>query len=187
MARSSSGIVAGLTTTALVVVAFLAYQASANVPEHLKGPAAAAETPAPRPSGDTDAETRKDPLAVPARSGRGMRVVYSLSERRVWLVDGAGRASRTFEVMPSTVSPPAGSYAVTSRSGSIRGSDGVPIEHVVRFATVDDVNIGFSAAVDGSVTAPARGRKTGGVRMTRTDGDALWTFATIGTKVVVLP
>lgn len=183
MARSSSGTVAGLTAAALAAVAFLAYQASANVPANLEKPAAAA--PSPRPS-EAAKGPRKDPLAVPTGSGKGVRVVYSLSERRVWLV-GAGQLTQTFPVVPSTLSPRPGTYEVTSRSGRIEGSDGVEIEHVVRFAKVDDVSIGFSAAVDGSMTSPAPGRKTGGVRMKRADGDAMWTFATIGSKVVVVP
>ncbi|MEV4917748.1 L,D-transpeptidase [Streptomyces tirandamycinicus] len=185
MARSSSGTVAGLTAAALAVVAFLAYQASANVPESLAKPRAAA--PSARPSEAAAAEEpRKDPLAVPTGSGTGVRVVYSLGERRVWLV-GAEQLTQTFPVMPSTISPKPGTYEVTSRSGRIEGSDGVEIEHVVRFATVDDVSIGFSAAVDGSMSSPVPGTKTGGVRMKRADGDAMWTFATIGSKVVVVP
>ncbi|MFD7612715.1 hypothetical protein [Streptomyces sp. NPDC059828] len=187
MARSSSGMVAGLTAVALAAVGFLAYQASANVPEDLRPPATAKQSPGAEPPGSTADQRRSDPLAVPAKSGKGMRVVYALGERRVWLIGGNGKATHTFPVVPSTVSPPAGAYEVTSRSGSIRGSDGVPIEHVVRFATVDGVNIGFSAAVDGSMSAPDPERRTGGVRMQRTDGDAMWDFALEGTKVVVVP
>ncbi|TLQ48232.1 L,D-transpeptidase [Streptomyces marianii] len=174
---------AGLTAAALAVVAFLAYQASANVPADLGKPAAAA--PSARPSAAAEGP-RKDPLAVPTGSGKGVRVVYSLAERRVWLV-GAGQLTQTFPVAPSTVSPRPGTYEVTSRSGRIEGSDGVEIEHVVRFAKVDDVSIGFSAAVDGSMASPDPRRKTGGVRMKRADGDAMWTFATIGSKIVVVP
>ena len=77
-------------------------------------------------------------------------------------------------------------YQVTSRSGRITGSDGVPIEHVVRFANVDDVSVGFSAAVDGSMPSPDPRGPTGGVRMKRADGNAMWTFATVGAKVVVV-
>lgn len=176
--------VAGLTAGAMAVVAFLAYQASAHVPTNLGAPPVA--SPSARPSG-APAETRKDPLAVPARSGKGTRVVYSLGERRVWLVRSNGQPTPTFPVMPSTVSPSPGTYAVTSRTGRIQGSDGVPIEHVVRFAKVDDVSIGFSAAADGSIQSPDPAKKTGGVRMKRADGDAMWTFAEVGTKIVVVP
>ncbi|MFJ4905803.1 hypothetical protein ACIQCR_26535 [Streptomyces sp. NPDC093249] len=187
MARSSSGFVAGLTATAVVAVCFLAYQASATAPADVSvapratGPAKPSATPSggpKRPSGNS--------LAVPAQSGTGERVVYALDDRRVWLIDEKGRTSRTFTVMPSTVNPRPGTYSVTSRSGSVPGSDGVRIEHVVRFATVQNVTIGFSAAVDGSTPSPDPSKKTGGIRMQRADGDALWAFAVIGAKIVVV-
>lgn len=189
MARGSSGIVAALTAAAVAVVGFLAYQASAHVPDDLAAkPKASSSASASAPAGEHGkARPKKDPLAVPAESGSGMRVVYALKDRRVWLVDAKGKASRTFKVMPSSVSAVPGTYAVTSRSGSVKGSDGVPIEHVVRFATVNDVTIGFSAAQDGSMEEPDPTVKAGGVRMSRADGDAVWRFATVGAKVVVVP
>ncbi|MBQ1106321.1 hypothetical protein ACH4MN_24045 [Streptomyces anulatus] len=187
VARGSSGIVAGLTAAAVAAVAFLAYQASANAP------ASVASTPGKKPTASASAQPsakpkpKADPLAVPAASGKGERVVYALKDRRVWLVDEDNKAIRTFTVMPSPVSPPPGVHQVTSRSGTVQGSDGVPIEHVVRFANVDEVAIGFSAAQDGSMASPDPTSKTGGVRMKRADGNAMWTFATVGAKVVVVP
>ncbi|MFF0423013.1 hypothetical protein [Streptomyces sp. NPDC004520] len=179
---------AGLTAAAVAAVCFLAYQASANAPADLSVKPRATGTAAPSaaPSGGPK-KPAADPLAVPADSGTGERVVYALGDRRVWIVDGRNKATRTFKVWASTVDPLPGAYAVTSRSGSVRGSDGVQIEHVVRFATAQDVAIGFSAAVDGSTPSPDPARKTGGIRMKRADGDALWTFAVIGAKVVVVP
>ncbi|WP_420803182.1 hypothetical protein [Streptomyces spiramyceticus] len=190
VARSSSGIVAGLTAAALAAVAFLAYQASANAPADLAAPGKSPSANAsltPQDKSKDKGKDGRDSLAVPARSGKGVRVVYSLSERRVWLVRPKGQPTQTFTVTPSTVSPPPGSYAVRSRSGSIPGSDGVQVEHVVRFTSVDHVAIGFSAAVDGTMPTPDPASKTGGVRMTRADGDAMWSFATVGVKVVVVP
>ncbi|MFF4941449.1 L,D-transpeptidase [Streptomyces rubiginosohelvolus] len=186
VARSSSGIVAGLTAAAVAGVAFLAYQASANAPGSVAsspGPKASATAPA-KPSAKPKPA---DPLAVPASSGTGERVVYALKDRRVWLVNEDGKSIRTFTVMPSPISPPPGVHKVTSRSGTVQGSDGVPIEHVVRFANVNEVAIGFSAAQDGSMASPDPTSKTGGVRMKRADGNAMWTFATVGAKVVVVP
>ncbi|AGJ56753.1 putative secreted protein [Streptomyces sp. PAMC 26508] len=124
---------------------------------------------------------------MPEDSDTGARVVYGLKDRRVWIVDDKEETLRTFPVMPSSVSPLPGVYTVSSRSGTIKGSDGVLIEHVVRFANVDDVSVGFSAAQDGSMKSPDPTMKTGGVRMKRADGDVLWTFATVGVKVVVVP
>ncbi|MDQ0794501.1 hypothetical protein [Streptomyces sp. B1I3] len=187
MARGSSGFVAGLTAAALAAVCFLAYQASANAPDSVVDPSAGAPGTATTASPSPKPAPPAQPLAVPADSDTGKRVVYALKDRRVWLVDDAEKALRTFTVMPSAVSPLPGVYAVTSRSGSIKGSDGVPIEHVVRFANVDDVSVGFSAAQDNSMQSPDPTLKTGGVRMKRPDGDAMWTFATVGAKVVVVP
>ncbi|MFC8227027.1 hypothetical protein [Streptomyces sp. NPDC057287] len=184
MARGSSGIVAGLTAAAVAAVCFLAYQASANAPDTVAAPPAEASgqaTPSEKPAAP------RSPLAIPEDSDAGARVVYALKDRRVWIVDDRDKALRTFTVMPSSVNPLPGVYRVTSRSGSIKGSDGVLIEHVVRFADVGDVSVGFSAAQDGSLESPDSTLKTGGVRMKRADGNALWTFATVGVKVVVAP
>ncbi|MER5291865.1 hypothetical protein ABT382_07200 [Streptomyces pharetrae] len=182
MASSSAGFVTGLTAAAMVTVGYLAHQASVNVPAGLgqahPGKPVAAVSKAPR--------DQRNPAALPAGSGRGERVVYSLDDDRVWLVAPGDKVLRTFVVTPSTVDPKPGVYAVTSRSNRITGTDGTLIEHVVRFASVDSVTIGFSAAVDGSTAAPDRRTRTGGIRESRADGDAMWDFATIGQKVVVI-
>ncbi|MET9886941.1 hypothetical protein ABZZ20_28125 [Streptomyces sp. NPDC006430] len=185
MARSSSGIVAGLTVAALAAVGFLGYQASATAPAHpAKAPQAAAPAPSqPAPAAVDPAK----PVAVPAASGTGARVVYSVSLKRVWLVGEGGQEPKSFPVKPSTAHPKAGTYWVNSRTGAATGSDGVPIEHVVLFTTAEGVVVGFSARVDGQVPDPDPNKKTGGIRMTRADGDAMWAFATINSKVVVLP
>ena len=182
MARIPSGaVVTGLTAAALAVIGVLAWQASA-APDHLRhgaGATAAVSSPAPTPT--------PQPTVLPAGSGSGQRIVYALGGRRVWLVDATGRGERTFTVMPGTVSPPPGRYTVTSRSAKVMGSDGVPVEHVVIFAHVNGVYVGFSAAVDGSTPTPDPARKTGGVREARADGAAMWSFAEPGAPVVVTP
>ncbi|MDJ1135922.1 hypothetical protein [Streptomyces iconiensis] len=189
MARSSGGsagvVVAGLTAVALAVIAFFAFQASAAQDKAGKPSASQPSSPSPGASG-TKKKPSKDEKALPAKSGKGIRVVYALERRRVWLVDKSEKVTRTFKVVPSTVSPPPGAYKVTSRSSHVTGSDGVPIENVVRFANVQGVTIGFSAAVDGSMPKPDGSRKTGGIREKREDGEALWLLATNGTKVVVV-
>ncbi|MEU7023124.1 hypothetical protein ABZ990_21020 [Streptomyces sp. NPDC046203] len=181
---------AGLTAVAVAAVAFLAYQASASAPAPSEL-AADSRTPSVAPTATTTGKPKpppqKDPITLPEGSGTGERVVYALDDRRVWLVDAKNKITKTFTVMPSTVSPLPGNYAVTSRAGTVRGSDGVQIEHVVRFAITQEAVIGFSAAVDGSMPSPDPSKKTGGVRMKRADADAMWAFASIGAKVVVVP
>ena len=183
MARSSSGFVAGLTVAAVAAVGFLAYQASAHVPDTLgkpqvkKSPGAGASK-APR--------DKANAAALPGDSGTGERVVYSLGDDRVWLVGTDNKVERTFTVMPGTVDPTPGTYAVTSRTAAGTGSDGKQVEHIVRFALSDGVVFGFSAAVDGSTPKPDASKKLGGIREARADGTAMWEFATINQKVVVV-
>lgn len=178
--------VAGLTAGALAVVGFFAYQAAAaqDRPSPSKKPPAASPTDnAPvKPSAPAPEKT-----ALPAESGTGQRVVYGLSAERVWLVDAGDNVTRTYRVKPSTVHPSPGEYHVTSRTEQITGSDGVPIEHVVLFTSVDGTVIGFSAAVDGSLADPDPAQKTGGIRQARADGAALWDFTSSGSTVVVVP
>lgn len=184
VASSSSGWVAGLTLAALATVGFLGYQASATVPADLGGP---------RANGSLEMSTAKKPrdgkeaAALPAGSGTGVRVVYSMDQDRVWLVGEGDTVKRTFRVTPGSVDPAPGVYAVTSRSNTITGSDGAAVEHVVRFTSVESVTIGFSAAVDGSTLPPNPAVKTGGIRESRADGNAMWDFATIGRAVAVIP
>ncbi|MCX5204790.1 hypothetical protein OG897_25455 [Streptomyces sp. NBC_00237] len=189
MASSSSGIVAGLTAGALAVVGFLAYQASANAPDSVAAPSSSTS---PAQPGAKEKAPQRSPLELPAESGKGSRVVYSLSGKRIWLVDTeakAGTKPPTFVVAPSAVSPTPDTYLVMSRSIRITGSDGKPVEHVVRFANVDGVTIGFSAAVDGTMPTPGTKPQegTGAVRLSREDGAKVWEFATRGVKVVVVP
>jgi hypothetical protein len=183
VASSSTGFVAGLTVAALAGVGFLTYQASANLPAAGPGKPHASGSPA---VAATKALRNRSPAALPAASGTGQRVVYSVDDDRVWLVGPGNKVQRTFKVTPGTVDPAPGTYAVTSRSYSVTGTDGTPVEHVVRFTSVDGVPIGFSAAVHNTPTAPAPGVRTGGIRESRADGDAMWRVATIGWKVVVI-
>ncbi|MGV9288835.1 hypothetical protein [Streptomyces sp. NPDC003719] len=184
MASSSAGWVAALTAAALGTVGFLTYQASARLPAE---PDRAHATGKPAPGASKAPRDARHPDALPLGSGRGERVVYSLDDDRVWLVGPDNRVQNTFTVTPGRVDPVPGTYAVTSRSKRITGSDGIPVEHVVRFTSVAGVVVGFSAAVDASPPKPAPGLRTGGIRESRADGDAMWRFATIGQPVVVIP
>ncbi len=181
----------GLVAAALAVVGFFAYQAAA-APDRVDrrgahtaggGPQEGSKSPSPEPSAPATPTRR----TLPDHSGTGRRVVYALQRQRVWLVDADGGVLRTFEVWPSTVDPAPGPYQVTSRSARVTGSDGVPVEHVVRFASVQGTTVGFSAATDGSAPELDPSKKTGGVREKRDDGTAVWNFTTKPTKVVVVP
>ncbi|MET7567148.1 hypothetical protein ABZT04_01380 [Streptomyces sp. NPDC005492] len=175
--------VTGLTVGAIAAVTVLAVQA--NQGPHPKA-SAARPTASASASGHSQPTKSAAPAAVPADSGSGRRIVYSVGQKRVWLVDASDKADRTFAVWPGTVSPDPGKYTVSVRKDATTGSDGVAIENIVYFATKSGLNIAFSNAVDGSSPPPAAGKQTGGVRMGKADGAALWTFGTTGTKVRVV-
>jgi hypothetical protein len=163
------------------VVCVLAVQASGSASKDTAG-----SSPSPGPSSSHPSHAKPRPPAVPRPSGRGKRVVYSLSADRVWLVDRHEHLVRTFRVRPSAVDPVPNSYKVYSRSARTIGSDGVPIEHVVRFASLGPTVIGFSASMNRSLPTPLPSKRTGGVREKRADGTAMWRFAVVGVKVVVV-
>jgi len=184
VAKFGSGVVVtGLTAGALAVVTALAIQAQGSVRQTAPRPTAAATSPA-------KAHSSTPPVpGIPANSGTGKRVVYSLSKHRVWLVLSEARtAERTFPVQASAVSPRPGTYSVLSESrGPRKGSDGVEIQDVVIFAQPSGVTVGFSSAVDGSMASPPPGLRTGGIREAPADGKALYAFLSIGDKIVVVP
>jgi len=175
--------VTGLTVGAVAAVVVLAVQADKGTKPSV------ALTSRPSVSASPSPSARPEPTAtaVPDASGTGRRIVYSLGDKRVWLIDASEASRRTFAVWPGTVDPAPGTYAVSLRRGDpTTGSDGVRIEHIVYFTAVDGVNVAFSNAVDGSSPPPAKGTRTGGIRMKTADGSALWTFGETGTKVVVV-
>nr|WP_208032777.1 hypothetical protein [Streptomyces cyanogenus] len=176
--------VTGLTAGATAVVVALAVQA-----DHGPRPTAAVARPGASASASPHATLSPKAPSVPAlpdRSGEGRRIVYSLAAKRVWLVDATGKATRTFTVWPGTVSPQPGRYSITLRTQSLKGSDGVEIEHVMYFTKVDGVNVAFSNALDGASPPPANGQKLGGIRLHKEDGAALWSFGDQGTRVAVV-
>ncbi|MER7490426.1 hypothetical protein ABTY20_31990 [Streptomyces sp. NPDC126497] len=178
--------VTGLTTGAIAAVAVLAVQAD-------QGTKPVAATPRPSASATADAkpsaepEGKRKPAPVPADSGTGRRIVYSLGEKRVWLVDASDTPRRSFAVWPGTVSPDPGTYTIGKRTEATTGSDGVEVEHIMYFAQKSGVFVAFSNAVDGSSPPPADpGARTGGIRVGKPDGKALWTFGAAGTTVRVV-
>jgi hypothetical protein len=182
--NSTGGVVAALTAAALAVVGFLGYQAAATAPNDLSEPHRNSASSTPKDEAKDKA--KKPSTALPANSGTGLRVVYSLGAQRVWLVAADDQVIRTFKVAPSSVSPGSGAYTVTSRTVRVLGSDGVEVEDVVIFHTDGTVVFGFSAAVDGAAPNPDSHKKTGGIREAIADAAAMWKFAQVGTRVVVV-
>ena len=185
----SSTVVAGLTASALALVTLLALQARSSAHETTAAGSGPGTSPSASVSGSAHPSAAPKPVAVPAHSGTGKRIVYSLAANRVWLVDPAKPAvDRTFTVQPSPVDPLAGSYSVyRTTPGPYTGSDGVNVKNGVIFTEHSGAVIGFSSAVDGTTPKPDPNKKTGGIRETLGDGQALFDFAPNGTKVVVVP
>jgi len=106
--------VTGLTAGAIAAVVVLTAQAengphpTASAAKRPNASASASAKPpaSPKPSASPQA------AGVPAKSGAGRRVVYSLGQHRVWLVDADDTARRSFTVWPGTVNPAVGSYTL---------------------------------------------------------------------------
>ncbi|MYS21169.1 hypothetical protein GTW78_13315 [Streptomyces sp. SID4948] len=126
-------------------------------------------------------------MAVPAGSGTGERVVYSIGRGRVWLVGADERVRRTFPVAGGAVVPDLGAHRVFARRARGAGGDGAQVEHIVLFGRAEGQNVGFSAALDGSLTRLAPAKRTAAIREARPDGAALWREATLGATIQVIP
>jgi lipoprotein-anchoring transpeptidase ErfK/SrfK len=134
---------------------------------------------------------------VPAASGSGRRIVFDMSSQRVWLVDrrsGRDVVVRTYPVSGSlTDNLSAGTYSVYSRSANAWGiDDSGSMRYMVRFAHGDNAAIGFHdipvlhgrpVQTRAQLGVP---RSHGCIRQWRPDAQALWRFAPVGTRVVVV-
>jgi hypothetical protein len=132
--------------------------------------------------------------ALPDDSGQGRRIVFSEAAQRVWLVAADGSVERTYLVSGSkfdNLNP--GTYAVQSKSRFATAFDySGSMEYFVRFATGFTAPIGFHTVPVDNAGRPEQAKEqlgtptsAGCVRQWRDDAIALWTFAPVGTKVVV--
>src|SRR3954451_23497017 len=137
------------------------------------------------------------PATLPAHSGTGRRIVFDMSDQRVWLgaaASGRDAVRRTYLVSGSlTDNLRPGSYAVYSRSRHAWGVDeSGTMQFMVRFAHGPHAAIGFHdiPVLHGALvqTRAQLGtpRSHGCIRQWRPDARALWAFAPVGTKVVVV-
>jgi hypothetical protein len=172
--------VTGLTSAALAAVSVLAIQAGGSP---AKSPTAAPTSPT---AGSSRPSTPAAPPAVPANSGTGKRIVYSLSQHRVWVVPPGGAPISTFTVTPGTVPAKVGTHYVTGRKPTSVGSDGVSVEHIVFFDYTAETWVGFSAPVSDQVAAPNPSLHTGAIRAHRADITKIWNNTVTGSTVVVL-
>jgi lipoprotein-anchoring transpeptidase ErfK/SrfK len=133
------------------------------------------------------------PATVPDGTGWGKRIVFDISDQRVWLVDPGEEVRRTYLVSGSvTDNLRPGTYAVYSRSRWAVGVDDSGVmQYFVRFTRGDNAAIGFHSIP----TKNGRALQTraqlgtpqshGCIRQALPDAITLWNFAPVGTKVVV--
>jgi lipoprotein-anchoring transpeptidase ErfK/SrfK len=158
---------------------------AAPPPSDVPPPPAAAAAAAPAATLDAS--------SIPANSGSGRRVVYSVSSQRVWLVNEDGSLHGTWLVSGRAGEPNPGNYSVFSRSRHARAQrPGITMEYMVRFVRTSGLPIGFH-----SIPVNRRGAKIqsieelgtyqslGCVRQRYEDAVVMWEFAQIGTPVIV--
>lgn len=136
-----------------------------------------------------------DEVAVPSKSGQGRRVVFDISEQRVWLVGGQGRVHRTYLVSGSkTDNLGPGRYEVYSRSRhAVSYTYEETMRFMVRFAHGETAAIGFHDIPRDQKGHRVQTREelgtplsSGCIRQARPDAVALWKFADVGTDIVVV-
>ncbi len=193
-------VVALLTVASLGVVGLLALSAARSA----RTPVVTDQAkPAGLPVAHAPASTPASVAAVPANSGTGQRVVYSLSQRQVWAIAPDGSVARKFGVVAGAATPAPGTYQVYSRSEAGRGGDGRAVRYVLRFAHSQPGNVvvGFDTTGEADLTGgpnAATGSTTvgagkaapplgGAIRETAQDAAFLWGFAPLGSTVVVAP
>ncbi|WP_194917240.1 hypothetical protein [Catenulispora rubra] len=188
--------VAVITAAALVGVGVLAVQANGSAPDKAPAPVVAAKQPvvSTNQSGQAVAPAPDPALALPASSGKGKRVVYSLSKSRIWLVGDDEKVQLSAQAVSGTVVPDAGNYEVGKWYATHQGADGAAVQYEVLWGSkksgANEFAFDAIASLPGDQlpSKPASGTRTGGVRLTQNDAHAVWQFATTkGTAVVVVP
>jgi lipoprotein-anchoring transpeptidase ErfK/SrfK len=146
------------------------------------------------PQGTTNSAEGALTRGVPSDSGHGRRIVFSEHLQRVWLVGGHG-VRRSYLVSGSTydnLHP--GTYSVYSKSRWAVGvEDSGVMQYFVRFTQgPTGAAIGFHSIPTHDGT-PLQSRAQlgtpqshGCIRQDLPDAIALWKFAPVGTKVVVV-
>jgi L,D-transpeptidase catalytic domain len=141
----------------------------------------------------TPAPATDDATELPADTGWGKRIVFDMSDQRVWLVDPGDQVRRTYLVSGSlTDNLQPGTYAVYSRSRWAVGVDDSGVmQYFVRFTHGNNAAIGFHSipTKNGHLLQTraqlGQPQSHGCIRQALPDAIRLWNFAPVGTKVVV--
>lgn len=132
---------------------------------------------------------------VAAGSGEGRRIVYANTTQRLWMVEADGSVIDTYLVSGKSGVPEPGEYEVFSKSElAFAGHDDITMSHMVRFAHGQSLDIGFHAIPNDGSGRPLQTedelgeyRSAGCVRQSPGHAAALFEWAEIGTRVVVIP
>jgi len=162
----------------------------------------AAKPPAARPTDKPDGPAKPqygrhaDLLPLPADSGTGKRIVFSLGHQQVWLVGESGKVKRTYRVSGSKFDQvKVKTYTVNGRYRHATSYLGdATMQYMVTFTRGKTALIGFHAipifikSHKPEQTPAELGKRlsAGCVRQYPADAAALWKFATMGTPVVVV-
>lgn len=162
---------------------------------HAARPSVPDAAPATSPPPTAAVKVDRTP-SPPKGTGTGRRIVFDISSQRVWLVNDSNEAVRAYLVSGSRYDQlPAGTYKVYSKSRHTTSWHGTEtMEYMVRFYKGERAAIGFhdlpvKTATGEEVQTKAQLGKPlsdGCIRQSERDALALWRFAPIGTKVVVV-
>jgi hypothetical protein len=133
---------------------------------------------------------------LPPGSGYGRRLVYSISQQRVWAVEARGLIVKTHLVSGKIGQPAPGWYHVYSRSRHTYAAFNPSIrwEYMVRFARgarglaigFHQIPVRYGRPIQ-SIAQLGQPLSGGCVRQAPADAIWVWSWAPIGTQVIVTP
>ena len=151
--------------------------------------------------GSSDATTTTETVLVevapvPNKSGTGRRIVYANRQQRVWVINADNKVIRTFPVSGMLGQPGNGTFSVFSKSPTSYSPEfaGVTFRFMTRFAIGrNGGNIGFheipirNSKPMQTVDELGAFKGSGCLRSSTKDALFIYQWATLGTKVVVVP
>ena len=151
--------------------------------------------------GETTTTTTTTPVPVeaapvPNKSGTGRRIVYANRQQRVWVINADNEVIRTFPVSGMLGQPGNGTFSVFSKSPTSYSPEfaGVTFRFMTRFAIGrNGGNIGFheipirNSKPMHTVDELGAFKGSGCLRSSTQDALFIYQWATLGTKVVVVP
>ena len=133
---------------------------------------------------------------VPIKSGTGRRIVYANRQQRVWVINADNKVIRTFPVSGMLGQPGNGTFSVFSKSPTSYSPEfaGVTFRFMTRLAIGrNGGNIGFheipirNSKPMQTVDELGAFKGSGCLRSSTQDALFIYQWATLGTKVVVVP